>query len=754
MPEKRFSSDSTSYPVPYGQGAEPRDSSMHSEDPSAINHYLEILLRRKWTILAFMGAIFALMGAVTLYVPWTYKAEASIEVSPTAPNVTTFAEVMGNSSPGEEYTRTEAAILTNRGLASRVIKKLNMDKNPAFNPYLAGKNAGLGHRIKELLVRLFYGKLSPSQVLLERREALIRAFERDLDAQMTLGTNIITVTFSSTDPSLAKKAANATIEEFVNWQVDRSVDAARVARAQLEKQIGSAFLRLDKSQAQLDKYAKQWGIVSLTSGSNRILQQLDTINQALEKVEANRIAKSAYYNSAQNSDLGSLPAVLQSGLIQKLEDQYTRLESRYEELRVLYRENFPVMQKLKAQIAYTGARIGVEQKRVLHSIREDYDAAARASLALEASSRKDQALAIDFNNKIQTYRTLQSQVDANRKVYVSLLRRSAEIEANEGAELGKVKVLSLASLPVVPYKPNLLLNFLIALVVGVAGGAGMAFILENSDTTLRSAREVSLCYSGRIIGVLPHVGRAGAKRLSVRVLNRPDSIFSRAIKFTRTLLELSTSIGNPARSMLITSTEANAGKSTVAANLALAFASSGREKVLLIDADFSPACRHDFFSKYGGPKPAGLTDYLDGQCALDDVLCGTELANLSFVSSGGGSDSTGRLLQSSEMRNLILELGSRYDRIIIDGQPFGPETLALARIVDGVILLAAIGGTPRKSLQIIHDNIILVGANILGVIVNKLRANRYSCDYYACYYNASSRRSRSGIDGIDQLQSC
>ncbi|MDR3567702.1 MAG: polysaccharide biosynthesis tyrosine autokinase [Syntrophobacteraceae bacterium] len=722
------------------RSAEPVDTWTHSEDPPVMNHFLEILLRRKWVILMFLFAAFAAMTVVTLNMPWTYKGEASIEVAPLAPNVTTFAEVMSNSSPGDEYTRTQAAILKNRGLASRVIEKLHMDKNPAFNFYLAKKNPGVIHRIKETVVerasRLFHGKLPPSKVLFEQREALMDAFDRDLDVQSTPGTNIITVAFSSTEPSLAKEAANQTVDEFMNWQVDRYIDATRFAKARLEKQIDLARGRLEKSQSQLDKYARQWGIVSLASGSNLALKQLDVIDQALVEMEANRIAKSAYYLNAQKSDPGSLQAVQQSNMIGQLQNEYTALASKYEQLRLVYKDNSPKLQELKAQIAFTESEIDLEEKKILDGIRQDYVTSIGTEQALEAVAQKKRTLALDFNDKIENYKTLQTQVKTNREVYMSLLKRCEEIDANVGTQLGNVKVLSRSPLPVAPYKPNLPLNFLIALVLGVAGGVGTAFILENSDTTVKSVGEVSPRDSTRILGVVPFVGRAGGKRLAERVLTEPDAIFSEAIRFARTLIELSSATGAPVRSMLIASAEPNAGKSTVAASLALAFASCAKDRVLLIDADLSAGEQH---KKNEGKRPAGLSDYLSGRCTLDTVLCGAQLPNLFSISSGCGADSTGGLLHLNEIKKLMLELTSRFDRIIVDGQPLGSNTLALAKMVDAVIFVAAIGRTHRKSLQIFQQSMSNVGANVLGVIVNKYRVNRY--DYHSCYYQSSSRRS-------------
>jgi polysaccharide biosynthesis transport protein len=756
MSEDHYRIDSRQYPVPYGEKPppyeEPVQRYLHYEAGPALNHYMEILFRRKSTILAFIAASFLIMTAVTFIQPWTYKGQASVEVTPSVPNVTKFAEVMTDHFQTDEFTRTETAIFQSSALASRVITKLELDKNPAFNPYIEKTNSGAISLVKRLFKNtaekislLVYGELDPSMVSLQHQAAMIDKFVNSLDVQSIPGTNIIKVAFSSTDRSLSRDATNETVSEFMYWQLDRLMDDIRSAKEQLEKQIAIARDELEKSQAQLDKFSKASGIVSLDSKSSLILQQLEQINQSLAKVEADRIAKEEQYDHAKDSDLSELSTVLQSNLIQQLKNQQVELMGEYEKLRVIYKKDYPVVLKLSAKIADTGRRIDLEQKRVLNSIKGDYSALKKTESAFQAAAIRKQALAQDYNEKSNNYKLLQSQLDTNQQIYTSLLQRSKEIDANAATEIGKVKLLSLALLPVMPYKPNIALNFLIALVLGTAGGVGLAFLREYTDRKLKRSSEVTELYPFRILGALPLVSRSEASNLPAKVLTNPDTIFSEAIRLMKTSIQLSNPVDNPIKSMLITSTDANAGKSTITANLAFAFASTVNEKVLVIDTDFSLCRLHEVFTGNGKKRQVGLHEYLSGQCNLEDIIYKTELLNLFFIPAGLKPSTSSQLLHSNEMKSLMQKLAGQFDRVLLDGRPFSSDSLALAKMVDAVILIAAIGGTDRESIQIFHQSISNVGANILGVIINKLQANRYSCDNYSNYYRSFSHQSHLEI---------
>jgi polysaccharide biosynthesis transport protein len=738
----------SAYPVPFRGGQVPAVELLepgrdYRESP-ALKHYLEILSRRKWVILMSITSILALMTAVTFLMPPTYMGQASVEVTPLMPKVTKFADVMNDSGELDEFTRTQVAVFQSDDLAMRVIDKLRLAENPAFNPFLDTGKTGLMVELKktvkavsEAVNRLVYGPLDPALIPFQQLEAMKQNFAQNLSVQAQPGTNIITVAFSSSDRQLARDVTNAVVQEFSSWQMDRRMDATKTAKAQLEKQIGEARKELEKSQAGMGTFAKQAGIVSLDSRSNLIYQQLEEINQALAKVEADRIARSEFYTQVKNGDPNSVSPVLQNSLIQQLKNQYIGLMAEYEKLLVIYKDDYPTVQNLKAKMLDLGRKLDVEQKRIVKSIETDLNASVKTEEALKAAATEKKVLALQLNDLAGQYKTLEDQVNTNRQIYQSLLGRSMEIDANVATDLGNIKIVNLASLPVMPYKPKILLNLSLALILGLVGGTGLALLLEHNDSTIKHTNEISDRFALPVLGVIPLAGKDEAKGLPSVVRTNPGSVVSEAIKFTKASIELSSRTESPTKSLLITSMSNGEGKSTVAANLAQAFA-AGEETVLLIDADLRRGRLDETFAMNVKYQPNGLSRYLKGQCSLSVAIQKTDVPNLFLLPSGPHTHNSAQLLGSSKMEHLLEQVLPHFDRVILDGPPFGSDALVLGKQVDGLVLMATLGRTPRESLRVFRRTLQNVRANLLGVVINRLTLGRYSDEYYCQHYRSCS----------------
>jgi polysaccharide biosynthesis transport protein len=226
----------------------------------------------------------------------------------------------------------------------------------------------------------------------------------------------------------------------------------------------------------------------------------------------------------------------------------------------------------------------------------------------------------------------------------------------------------------------------------------------------------------------------------------PGSAFSEAIRTAKVSIELSAVQGRPLGSFVITSTGPSEGKSTLASNLAMAFASSG-EKVLLIDADLRKPRLHQFFSKQG--RKLGLTTFLSGLNKPEEVIQATPFANLYLLPAGPVPPNPVELLASRQMRLMIQALEKRFQRVIVDTPPFQgfADVLVLSKMVDGVILVSTLGHTSKDSLRQFRKSLVHIQANLLGSIVNKVPLHsregyyRYRYKYYYSYNYANEPKT-------------
>jgi polysaccharide biosynthesis transport protein len=769
-------------PVPVSESRvlspEIRDVLLHYDTTPSFSDFLEILLRRKIAIVGvfFLFVIPALI--CNLMIKPVYQASGSIEIYPNPLKVTKFDSMtIDNSMPRQGgYFETQMELLKSPSLARRVIQRLDLGSEVGFNPDLEEKNekkpiwrvANYIKNFKGVTIGAVSKLFQPVTDHIETSGAedpgnsesdlrwLEGVFSGKLNLEMKGETSILEIKFDSTDPRMAANVVNSIIDEYINWDMDRKIDAAKSAKQQLDKQIKLARAEMDKSEAEKNRYAKEKGIVSLDSRLNSIYQQLEQINDALAKAEAERIGKEEFYRFTVSSDISSSPLVLQNTLIQALRQQYIELMGDYEKLRTSFKDDYPTVKNLRAKMVDVGKRIDVEQQRLLNSFKNDYQATLNREKALQTTAEEKKFLALQLNDNASRYKTLEREVEINNQIFQSLLERSKEIDANVGTELGNIKIVDLATSPMRPSKPRIMRNVLLACALGLMGGIGLALFSELVDKTVRRVDEISDRHMIRILGVLPFVAKEEAKAIDFIVRKSPASLFSEAVRAAKASVHFACNglTGQRVSSLLITGTTAGEGKTTIAANLAQAYAAAG-ERVLVMDADLRRPRLGKTFTENMTNGSYGLSHYLNGVCELDQIIRETNIPNLSIISSGPASSRLAELLASSRMKGMLDSLSQEFDRVILDSPPFGvfADVLILAGQVDAVILVTALGRTHREDVRVFRRKLNEAKGFLLGSIVNKLDLSRYNGGYhqkhYRSYYSMKVRKGSNLPAEID-----
>jgi len=296
-----------------------------------------------------------------------------------------------------------------------------------------------------------------------------------------------------------------------------------------------------------------------------------------------------------------------------------------------------------------------------------------------------------------------------------------------GGSMNVLTVIEKAPLPTTPVGPGWVMQVLLAAAIGLILGAGGSFFLEYLDDTLKSPEDVEKTTGLTILGTISRIpGDDMTERLIT--LRHPKSPISEAYRVMRTNLQFS-SPDQPLRSLVITSPGPMEGKSTTVANLGVVMAQAGKA-VVLVDSDLRRPLLHKVFQM---PNMEGLTSILiQDEPTLDGQLQETGIENLRVLTSGPLPPKPSELLGSQKMHQLIEQLEQEADMVIFDTPPSLSVTDAavLATQVDGVLLITEEGRTRRALAQKAVDNLQQVGTNLLGVILNRSRAERGSHYYY------------------------
>lgn len=757
-----------------------RESVPDMDEEVSIKDYLDVLLRRKWLVLGFLFLVFITTAIFTLSETRIYKATATLEVSRQQAKVTKFEEMVGDEMRSQEFMQTQVALLESKTLAKRVAEKLDMKQRLEALQKSLGKDKGPGllglikGAVKDAVMWVMNWfrpgnegedgeqksyKIALPEELLEEK-AVVGFLQGNLSVEPRRNAMIIELSFTSPDRYLCKDVVAAYSNEFVAWQMDKKLESSRIAREFLTKQIDRAQIELERSEDELNRFAKQSGIVSLDGNLNSVYVQLEEINRAMAQAEGEFIRLEAVYRQAVEEGPSSLPQVMNSGMISTLKQQYTTVQSQYKDKSAIFYDAYPEVKALKMRMKSIQSQIQQEEQKIFKSIKTQYESAKKQMATLKERSQEKKQAAMDLNERATQYKIVERERDTNNAIYQSLLERAKEIESMVGVSSSNIHIVDPGTLPLFPFKPKVMLNLMLAIVVGLVGGVGLAFFMEYFADSITKPEEMTNRFHIPILGVAPQVKvEAEDPMVEKAFLGDPRSALCEAIRTTKVSIQLARG-DDHTRSFLFTSTTRGEGKTTLVTNMATAFAQGG-ERVVIVDADLRRPRIHRIFSDAvasNNGKGQGLSSFLAGIVDEEPVIP-TEISNLFFIPAGPIPPNPVELLASNRFAKLMGNLEEQYDRIIIDAPPNQgfADVLVLSRKVGGVVMVITLGETTRDAVRHFKRSILNVNGNILGCVINRVDfSKRYGYRsyyrYYRHYYNyeygkdeQKGRRSRKKL---------
>ena len=722
----------------------------YDEDDLNLREYLDVIIRRKWLIIACVVIAVVSVGIKSLNETPLYSATASLEISPVTPRIVAFQDIVEMGSPTwntEQYYKTQFRMLKSASFGTNVISKLGLDKNLiAENEQDNKSREGF---FSSIIGRVFpdrnknknnikTNKVELNELQAEKKDSLARSFLAGLVITPIPKSSIVNLKYISPNPEFAKKAVNTIVDEYINWILERKHGATKSARKFLQKQLDQTKANLEKTEETLNSFAKSVNIVSLDQNLNLEYTQLSKLNEALSDTENERLAKEAVYEEIKSGNFKYLPNIVNDESMMEVRTEYTALKSKLDNLSVIYGPNFPEIKQLKAQLARVEAEMGERAENVANSIKSEYKATLRKEKMIRERTDEQNKRVAALNDKAIQYKILAREVDTNKSIFENLLQRLKETEITSASSATNIQVLDYATKPRFPFSPNYKNNILYATMIGLMIGVLITFVLNFFDNTLKDDEEVKTKFRVPFLGSIPLVNDEEAANIEISVHERPNSLISEAFRVIRTSL-LYSSPENPPRSILVSSTQPLEGKTTTSLNLALSLSQTG-QKVVLVDSDLRKPRIHKLLSKNGNTH--GLSSYLVGESDYTEIIVESNLDGLKIITSGPIPPNPAELVGSRKMRELIERLEDEFDLIILDGSPIGgfADSRLLSRLVDGVVIVTSIGITQKPMLKNSIEEVRKVRGRIIGTVVNRLDTTRgkYGYNYYY-YYSEDSK---------------
>ena len=552
------------------------------------------------------------------------------------------------------------------------------------------------------------------------------------------------------------------------------------ATAQASKWLGGQLSDLRREsedlQSKVAELQKDSGVFTLGGGSeidgksqggtgiySSVLDRLQQATASMTQAESNRILKRAIYEAAKagnpelisglagNAGSAGLSTGLANSLtlIQNLRLQQATLQGQYDELSAKFGQAYPKLDEVHSNIASLDKAIREESARIEQRARNDYQVAQQVEDGARDIFNQQKLDADRLNDKAIEYMIVRQEAEQSRGLYNTLLGHLKEAGVLEGLRSSNVSIVDPARVPAKPSTPNVPVYLALSVGGGLFLGLCCAILIDLRDNKIRDLSELEVDLGKAAFGILPvfeserkrlpaegdlaRVLTGGGRRPRLLAIDDPRSPYVEAMRALRTALLLSRRDAPP-QTVLVTSSLASEGKSTLSINLAVLLAQHGKT-VLLVDSDL----RRPMLNKVLGlSSEHGLSSILAGQykgepsSAMHDL---EEVPGLKVLCAGPVPPYPSELLGSDQLRNLIGQWRKEFDFVLFDGAPVLPVTdsVILGGLVDANLLIARYGATTHQSLE--RSYALLCGVHgaerTIGIVINAVEQNEHS--YYAYY---------------------
>ncbi|MBV9216936.1 MAG: polysaccharide biosynthesis tyrosine autokinase [Acidobacteria bacterium] len=766
----------------------------------SIRQYINVVYKRLPMIIALTIVVTAVVALYQYQQPSIYAASTSIIIEPRKPEVTKKDAININFGDDQKYYDTQLELLKSPDLMRSVVIALGLHRDANA---LSSRNTGLWAGLKSLfgggqkkkedadvlpVVDDAPAAAGDEPQLSPEEETRAQTYAAELAGSITVTpkerTNIVIITVTSPNPAIAAKVADKTAELFKKQDEERETKGARDAYADLGKSIEDLKATIDKEQNDFIDLMTSSNLPLQEKGGDVRASDLTSLITSWRQAQNEASKLEAQYNAAvAASRSGNVATVIpddkaindartennkrREDLQHRLDEIDKKIEERQQkkqELLAKYTEQFTSVKQVQAEIdtliqqrariekevtsrveTEGGKRVKDAERQALATLEAQYSAAkareARAYSLVEAASSKSAV-----EGQAETRLTgLKDELKNNRDLLNTYTQRQKEQELALATDKQEnIKIQSKAS-PGALVGPPRNRNILVAFLLSLAAGIGLAFLLDYLDDSVRTSDDVSRHLGLPTLALIPHYLNTERRKLlsagdngppaapsALITLEETHSPMAEAYRHLRTSL-LFSSAGKPPQTILVTSSQPSEGKTTTAVNTAITLAQADAD-VVIVDCDLRRPRLH---SHFGLENTQGLTNYLSGDKNTENLIRPyAELPRLKIITSGPIPPNPAELLSSNEMRNLLTFLSGKFKHVIIDSPPaisFADASI-LATLVDGVVLVAMANKSSIHLMRQFKTRIHNIGARIYGVVLNGIKSGSVEYDYYGSGY--------------------
>lgn len=604
------------------------------------------------------------------------------------------------------------------------------------------------------------GELEPASLVVWSREQAVEWLLGALHISVRKATNIIDIAYADPNPLRAQRVVNAVAESFRSHSTEsvrRKAQSRREfieeQRARTESDLMEAQLALSSFQTREGLYsssdklaAEQTGLMSLELRMEELNADRRLVEQLLESVE--QAPPNEFEDRLQT--LAAASGIASSPVVGRLYDQLADYRSEREGLvsgSFGLSESNPEVERLTVLISST-------QRHLVNAVRS-HIASLEARIASLNDLRERSTTAIRGLPQVQAEETRLKQNVATISRMADLLRDEYQrAMIAEAVEVGNVEILDVASSAMAASQRSRPLMLALSVILGVGVGGGCAVLLESRNTSVRRREELEELLRVPGLAVIPwcsanppaaRLTDRGSMRWRIGAGSRSNGAdrdemsnhYSKGAEAFRTLRNnlIFSHTPESLKLLVVTSPSSGDGKTTTAANLASILARQGM-RVLLVDCDLRRPQLHNLFDV---PREPGFVDLVLGRSGIEQVARPTSIDGLFVIPRGAPYDDEAEMLGGDRVRSLLRTVSLQFDMVIMDSPPLlaTSDAASLGAIADGVLLVIRAGKTDRGAAQHALLQLAMVGARVVGSVLNDPEAvvPRYGGSYYQETYS-------------------
>jgi capsular exopolysaccharide synthesis family protein len=706
------------------QGVAPAAEPVEASVP--LSHYLWILRRHRWRILAFVFTVVVATAVVSSRLTPIYEATATVDIDrQTPPGVLGQDSLRSPMNDADQFLATQIKLIQSDSVLRPVAHKYNLltlekDSSEAPQAGTPGEDA---------------------PVLLKQ-----------LRVTRPPNTYLLLISYRSPDPRLAAEVSNATAQSYLEHTYDIRYRSSASLSSFMEKQLEELKAKMERSSAALVEFEKELNVINPEEKTSILSARLLQLNTEYTTAQADRVRKEAASQSVKDGSLEAAQVSTQGESLRKLAERLDEAQQKFADVKTHYGPSHPEFKKADAQFREVQRELQQASANIAQRVQVEYREAISREHMLQNAVAETKADFDRLNARSFEYQSLKREAEADRKLYEELLQKIKEAGINASFQNSAIRIADLARPPVKPVFPNLELNVLLAFLLSTLFAVGGAVLSDVLDNTLRDPEQVARTLQAQVVGTLPMVkdlrgrmiGAKGSANALVPSNGASEHVvdsFGEAIRTLRNSILL-TDFDRSLRSLLVTSASPGEGKSTMAINLAIAHAQQ-RQKTLLIDGDLRRPSIHRQLRISGA---LGLSSVLSSESVSwkEAVVKLDAVPGMDVLPAGPPSRRAADLIGRGLLQ-IIEEASLEYDLIVLDAPPLlgFPEPLEMATVVDGVIVITRAGQTNRKAVSSVLNTLHRLRANVVGLVLNEvhkeLSDSYHYYGYYGKYYKPAAR---------------